>query len=281
VDKPVGPTSHDVVGHARRALGIRRIGHTGTLDPFASGLLLLCVGPATRIAEYLSGLDKEYVATARLGETTTTDDLEGEVVARDAGWSDLSEPDIAEALRGFLGELAQVPPQYSAKKVAGEAMHRRARRGEHVELEASRVTVHELELLAVELPSIRFRLRCSSGTYVRAIARDLGEALGVGGHLTALRRTAIARFEVADAIPMAALADPDEVARVARSPLDALSHLPGWSADAEAARRITHGQSVPWSGPEVEGPIAVAAEGELLAVGHAVDGLLKPSKVFQ
>ncbi|MEX2467146.1 MAG: tRNA pseudouridine(55) synthase TruB [Gemmatimonadota bacterium] len=280
IDKPVGPTSHDVVGAARKALSTRRVGHTGTLDPFASGLLMLCVGPATRIAEYLSGLDKSYEATARLGEITNTDDLEGEVVERHDGWRDLDEVDITRALAAFVGEIDQVPPQYSAKKVGGEAMYRKARRGEHVVLEANRIRIDSVELLSVEFPAVRFRMRCSTGTYVRALARDLGEALGVGAHLTQLRRTAVGAFAVDHAIPMPSLADPSEVERVALTPLQALAHLPTWEVDTETARRLAHGQRVPYSGPESSDPVAVGAHGGLLAVGIASEGVFKPSKVF-
>ena len=279
VDKPVGPTSHDVVAEARKALRTRKIGHTGTLDPFASGLLLLCVGPATRIAEYLSGMDKSYVATARLGESTTTDDVEGETVASNAGWSALDVDRIAEALSGFVGELAQVPPQYSAKKIDGEAMYHKARRGEYVALEPSRITIYEAELLSVDLPTVRFSVRCSTGTYIRAIARDLGEALGVGAHLTALRRTAVGSFDVDRAIPLSALGDPAEVARVRLTPLQALGHLPRWDVDPETARRLAHGQRVPC--PESGATSLVVSAGDtLLAVGETSDGVFKPSKVF-
>jgi tRNA pseudouridine55 synthase len=280
VDKPVGPTSHDVVGFARRALGIRRVGHTGTLDPFASGLLLLCVGQATRLAEYLTGLDKEYVATARLGETTDTDDREGTVVQRRPGWEDLDPAMIAAALEGFLGEIEQVPPQFSAKKVAGQPMHRRARRGEHVVLQAVPVTIYEAELTEVALPLVSFRLRCSSGTYVRAVARDLGQALGVGAHLTQLRRTSVGRFQVSSAITMELLGDPEAVARVARTPVEALAHLPTWQADAESARRITHGQAIRFDQAEPEGPLVVTSDGTLLAIARVSEGMLKPAKVF-
>lgn len=280
VDKPVGPTSHDAVARARRALRERRIGHTGTLDPFASGLLLLCVGRATRIAEYLTGLDKSYEATARLGVTTTTDDLEGEVLETSERVSDLTESDVREALGRFVGPLDQVPPQYSAKKVEGEAMHRRARRGEQVALEPCRVHIYDLELVALELPTVRFRVRCSSGTYVRALARDLGIALGVGGHLTELRRTSVGAFEVTGAVPLDRLEDQDEVAAARLTPLQALAHLPSWAVDDDEARRLAHGQRVPYDGPATAEALTVVAGGGLLAIARAEDGVLKPAKVF-
>lgn len=282
VDKPVGPTSHDIVAAARKGLRTPRVGHTGTLDPFASGLLVLCVGPATRIAEYLSGLDKRYLATARLGEITETDDLEGAVVERHSGWETLDPAHIAAVLAGFEGALDQVPPQYSAKKIGGEAMYHKARRGEHVELQPNRVTVHEAELISVDLPLVRFRLRCSTGTYVRALARDLGAALGVGAHLTELRRTAVGAFDAARAVPVASLADPAEVERAAVSPLRALTHLPTWTVDPDVARRLAHGQRVAYTGENAGMSAVVAADdgGGLVAIGSASGGLFKPSKVF-
>lgn len=280
VDKPEGPTSHDVVREARKALGERRIGHTGTLDPFATGLLLLCVGRATRLSEYLTGLEKEYVATARLGETTTTDDLEGETLLERDGWERCTRADVERALAGFQGEIEQVPPQFSAKKVRGEAMYRKARRGEEVALDAVPVTIHEIAVEEVALPLVRFRVRCSSGTYVRALARDLGERLGVGAHLTALRRTAVGRFEVEDAIELTQLTDPDAVASASIPPLRSLSHLPDLEVDEEGVRKLSFGQAVPYHGPCVSGPVAVHAGPDLVAVGRPVDGELKPSKVF-
>ena len=293
VDKPEGPTSHDVVAAARRALGTRKVGHTGTLDPFASGLLLLCVGRATRVAEYLSALDKRYEAVARLGVETDTLDLHGDVVSGTDDLTGVTPPAVAAALSALSGVLDQVPPQFSAKKVAGEAMHRRARRGEHVELPPVRVTVHEIELLELALPDVRFAVRCSSGTYVRALARDLGSALGVGAHLTALRRTAVGRFHVSDAVPLDRLVDPESVARARIDPVSALAHLRGIDVDARAAERLRHGQrlrigpSAEAGGGEAAGaraepgePVAVAHAGALLAIAELDDGVLRPRKVF-
>jgi len=280
VDKPEGPTSHDVVDLARRALHIRRIGHTGTLDPFASGLLLLCVGRATRLAEYFSGLDKAYQAVARLGIATDTLDRDGEVVHECADWSAVTEDRIRDVLASFQGTIAQVPPQFSAKKVGGEAMYRRARRGESVDLPASHVTIHEIELLSVDLPELRFTLRCSTGTYVRAIARDLGEALGVGAHLTELRRTGIGSFRVADAINVEALTDGGTVRHASVDPLDALRHMPSLEIDDDVARKLIHGQKVRLTEERAPGWLAVSHGGVLLAIAEVEDGLLIPRKVF-
>ncbi|MDA0329791.1 MAG: tRNA pseudouridine(55) synthase TruB [Gemmatimonadetes bacterium] len=280
VDKPEGPTSHDVVAMARRGLGTRRIGHTGTLDPFASGLLLLCVGWTTRLAEYLTGLDKTYEAVARLGVTTDTLDRDGVVLSESDAWRQLEESEIMRALSDFAGSIDQVPPQFSAKKLEGEAMHRRARRGEHVELAPVSVTVHDVQVTAVQLPEVRFSMRCSSGTYVRAIARDLGESLGVGAHLTSLRRTSVGSFTVNDAIAVDALKDTEEVARVAVEPAAALAHLPLVEIDGEVARRLLHGQKVRLSNDGSAAPVAVTHEGALFAIGEMRDGVLIPRKVF-
>src|SRR5690606_5028509 len=169
VDKPAGPTSHDVVAQARRALGERRIGHTGTLDPFASGLLLLCVGRATRIAEYLTDMPKAYRATMRLGAATDTDDATGSVVAESDAWRTLDDATIRAAFAAEAGRRPQRPPAYSAKKIAGERAHRLARRGEIVELPDVDIEVHAIEVIAIALPEITFHVRCSSGTYIRSI----------------------------------------------------------------------------------------------------------------
>ena len=288
VDKPVGPTSHAVVGRARTALGTRKIGHSGTLDPFASGLLLLCVDAATRLSEYLTGLDKTYEATMRLGQRTDTLDPEGEIVEEDEAWKDLDEETVRQVLSGFVGEIRQVPPQYSAKKVEGEAMHRKARRGERVELDPVTLRIHSMELVETDLPRVRFRTRCSSGTYIRALARDLGAALGSCAHLLELRRTEIGRFGVEDAVALEDLGDPERVREAWISPRDALAHLPSVRVDASEARRLAQGQGVAWPASEEdvglpEGdsvPVAVEWNDALVAVGERRGSALEPRKVF-
>lgn len=281
VDKSEGPTSHDVVGAARKALGVKRVGHTGTLDPFASGLLLLCVGKATRLAEYFSGLDKTYEAVARLGVRTDTLDRDGEVVAESGAWREIEASSIEAALTGFRGQIEQVPPAYSAKKVGGERAYRRARQGRTVELRACPVTVRSLELTSVDLPQIRFGVRCSSGTYVRALARDIGDALGVGAHLTGLRRTAVGEWGVDAALPLDALGDASRVAAHAVTPLAAVRHLPTVEVDERAAGRLILGQAVELPEGALTGsPLAVAHAGALLAIGEVAGGVLRPRKVF-
>lgn len=294
VDKPEGWSSHDVVARARKALDTRRIGHTGTLDPFATGLLLLCVGPVTRLAEYLIGLEKEYEAVARLGVSTASHDTEGEVTARSEAWRTLERRDVERAVESLVGVIEQRPPAFSAKKVGGEAAHRRVRRGERVELAPVEVTVHGLDILRYEPPEVHLRTTVSSGTYVRALARDLGEALGVGAHLTELRRTRIGRFHVDDALPAASLEPGDDIARAVASkwiaPTRALAHLAAVDLEPEAARRLATGQSValvdavreeaafPEDDPEA--PVVARFDGALFAIVRRTGSTLRPRKVF-
>lgn len=280
IDKPEGPTSHDAVEVVRRALSERRVGHTGTLDPFASGLMLMCVGRATRIAEFLSGLDKCYEAVARLGRVTDTLDRDGRTIREDEGWRDLDEERVREALLGFVGSIAQVPPQFSARKIDGVPMHRRARRGEHVELPPRPVEIHQMELVEARLPDLHLRVCCSSGTYVRALARDLGEVLGVGAHLTRLRRISIGTFRVKDALGLDGLTDEGAVASAWLSPLEALAHLPAVRVNAEAVRALGCGQRIPMDAQSSAPSVVAEFEGSLVAVGEVADASFRPRKVF-
>ncbi len=286
LDKSAGPTSHDMVAWARRELRLRKVGHTGTLDPFASGLLLLCLGPSTRLAEYLSELPKEYRARARLGVRTSSGDPDGDALATSDGWRTLGRDEIESTLESFLGESDQVPPTFSAKKVDGERAYRRARRGESVSLEPVPVQVHEVALETVALPFIDFRLRCSAGTYVRAIARDLGEWLGVGAHLTELRRVSIGPFSVQGAVSPEALGDPAAVRSAWIPPLGAVRHLPViQDPPDEALHRFRSGQPLPPSelgAPEEggEGEVAVAVGDRLVAIAVRDGDRIRPRKVF-
>lgn len=281
VDKPEGPTSHDVVAQARRALHVRRIGHTGTLDPFASGLLLLCIGWATRLAEYLTGLPKTYVAVARVGVTTDSADPTGSITAVSERWRELEPETIARAFQEQVGTFLQTPPRFSAKKVGGERLHRLARRGEDVEAPPARITVYELEILELDPPDVRFRVQASAGTYIRAIARDAGEALGTGAHLVALRRTRIGPHDVSDALPLDELGDAAARRRAMLSPADALGHLPAVDLGAEALDDIAHGRSRPLPENAADsGLVRVLHDGRLVAVADTRGGRLQPRKVF-
>ncbi len=244
VDKPGGMTSHDVVARVRRLAGTRKVGHAGTLDPMATGVLVLGVERATRLLGHLTLTEKAYDATIRLGAATTTDDAEGEP-AGGADASALTAADVTEALRGFVGELDQRPSAVSAIKVGGRRAYQRVRDGEEVVLPARRVTVHEIVAhdLGAAGPTrdVVVSVRCSSGTYVRAIARDLGEALGVGGHLTALRRTAVGPFDLAHARTLDDLEQSfavlplGEAARRAFPSVELTSHE---AADVRVGRRL-------------------------------------------
>ena len=215
------------------------------------------------------------------------------MVSEPGGVDAVTAERVGAALEAFRGPIEQVPPQFSAKKVEGESMHRRARRGERVELEPVAVTVHSIELLDFSTPDVRFAVRCSSGTYIRAIARDLGRSLGTGAHLTALHRTAVGPFVSADALPLDAIEDPEAVKEAAIEPARALAHLGSLEVDAEAVRRIRHGQRIRVSGPPGEGAgveasedrpagplLSVTCDGVLVAVAELDEGVLRPRKVF-
>lgn len=241
VDKPAGITSHDVVDLARAELGLRRVGHTGTLDPFATGVLPLCVGRATRLARFLAAGEKVYEAALRLGFATSTDDLTGEPLGPPRP-VEADEAAVREACAALTGAIRQVPPSYSAKRRDGQRLHRLARRGIEVTVEAVPVTVHALEVTGVRGDQVDLLVRCSPGTYVRALARDLGRALGVGGHLAALRRVRSGGFGLEAAVPLRDLA---ARARTALVPLREL--LPDWPAVrvGEAGREaFRHGRDL-------------------------------------
>ncbi|RJP50974.1 MAG: tRNA pseudouridine(55) synthase TruB, partial [Anaerolineaceae bacterium] len=201
VDKPVGMTSHDVVQAIRNGTGLRRAGHTGTLDPRASGVLVILVGPAVRLSEYVSASDKRYQAIIRLGGSTDTFDAEGQVTLSKDPLT-VTEAQFEEALKSFVGEIEQTPPPYSAVKVQGRKAYEMARKGEEVELEPRTITVHHLEVLEWTPPEVVIDVHCSSGTYVRSLANDLGIKLGCGAYLVGLRRTKSGRFSLRDSVPL-------------------------------------------------------------------------------
>ena len=272
VDKPGGITSHDVVARARRALNTRKIGHAGTLDPMATGLLILGVGPATRLLTYIVGLDKTYEATIRLGVSTDSDDADGVETARAGGdaLGAVAPRRIAAGVADLTGAISQVPSTVSAIKVGGRRAYDLARAGEEVQLKARDVTVSRFEVLAVRpvdgAIDLDVVVDCSSGTYIRALARDLGAALGVGGHLTALRRTRIGAFRVEDA---AVEIDPDMPLRSAAGVAAAvLGALP---VTADEARDLRHGKRLPGAAVRLVGaatptPAAIDPDGRLIGI---------------
>ncbi|HVF19337.1 MAG TPA: tRNA pseudouridine(55) synthase TruB [Mycobacteriales bacterium] len=284
VDKPAGWTSHDVVGRVRRLAGTRRVGHAGTLDPMATGVLLVGVERATRLLGHLTLTEKQYAGTVVLGATTTTDDAEGEPVHR-ADPSQVTDDDIARAAATQVGLLSQVPPAVSAIKVDGVRSYTRARAGEVVEMVPRSVTVHALDVVAVRRDGARVEVdvdvRCSSGTYIRAVARDIGAALGVGGHLGALRRTRVGPWDLSAATRLDDLSA-DGAFAAALLPLGdvAAASFPRRDVDADAARLLSHGVKLPATGVE-SGPTAVfGPAGEFLALVEERDGFAVPLAVF-
>ena len=284
LDKPVGPTSHDMVGLLRRLTGTRRIGHAGTLDPLASGVLPILVGAATRFSEEQPAGRKRYEAVIRIGQTSATDDAEGPLTAIDAPLP--SAEAVTEALAGFVGTLEQRPPAFSARKLAGRSAHRAARAGAPIDLPSRTVIVESIDLLEVTPGDgwldVRVDLRCGPGTYVRSIARDLGERLGAGGHVHALRRTEAAGLRIEDAIGperLEALARDDRLGDAVR-PVGELLPMPGLSLGADAAWRFVHGssQAVDDGSP---GRVKVFDDtGHLIGVGSLTGGELRPEKVL-
>ncbi|MGH2429582.1 MAG: tRNA pseudouridine(55) synthase TruB [Candidatus Limnocylindria bacterium] len=285
LDKPVGPTSHDMVGLMRRLTGTRRIGHAGTLDPLASGVLPILVGPATRFSEELTGGSKSYEATVRLGQRSATDDAEGPIEPTGQPLPD--EAAIAAGLRHFVGTFGQRPPAFSARKLAGRTAHRAARAGEPIDLPARQVTVTKLDLRGVEhradVVDAHVELVCGAGTYVRSIARDLGELLGCGAYLAALRRTAAAGLRVDDAVTPARLEELSDSGRLSEVllPVGELLPLPRLTLDDDAAWRFAHGATLQLSEAHSnEGRHAVFGPSALLGVGTLEAGVLRPEKVI-
>jgi tRNA pseudouridine55 synthase len=291
VDKPPGLTSHDVVARVRRALGTRKVGHAGTLDPMATGLLVVGVNRATRLLTYAVGADKTYTATIRLGQTTTTEDADGEILTH-ADASSLTESDISAAATKLTGEIDQVPSAVSAIKVDGVRAYTRVRQGEDVELPARRVRVDRFEVLALRavdtrkgvdapLLDVDVVVECSSGTYVRALARDLGEELGVGGHLVALRRTRVGPFDVAGAVTLDELDSTD--LRGWLSIADAASAiLPVHRLSVDQARELSFGRPIADAcGGTREHPVAgIGPGGTLVAILYDRDPGSWPTVVF-
>ena len=284
VDKPEGPTSHGIVAQARKSLGLKKIGHAGTLDPMASGLMTLGVGSSTRLLTFLVGLDKTYRATIVLGWNTASDDAQGDVsgpTATDEELDSITEEMIRQALNSQVGTIWQRPSSVSAIKVSGKRAYDLVRQGQEVDLPAREVTIHRIGVNRVErLQShweVDCEVDCSSGTYIRAIARDLGAELGVGGHLSALRRTRVGPWRVEDAVT------PDRIAASAlRNPADiAREVLPSVEATAEQARDLQHGKKIVVEAPDgvsSDQPVAVIGPtGRLVAV---VSGLGGPTRIL-
>jgi len=283
VDKPVGPTSHQVVSIVRRGTGIRKVGHAGTLDPRASGVLVLCLGSATRLSEYLSTASKRYQAVIRFGSATQTYDAEGDVVLQTGNAPTRKE--IDEILPEFMGDISQVPPPYSAIKVKGSKAYELAREGKEVELDPRIITIYDLKVSSYKAPDLALEIECSAGTYIRSIAHDLGERLSTGAHLAALRRVKSGPFSIDDAIPFPKLEVGfmvDKWEKYIVPALDALPDFPVVKVSHDDLEHVKHGHRIS-AAPGSSGLArAVSGDGELVAILEAVeDGTLwHPRKVF-
>ncbi len=283
LDKPVGPTSHDMVGLMRRLTGMRRIGHAGTLDPLASGVLPILVGAATRFSEELTGGRKRYEAIIRLGARSATDDAQGPITPVEAPLP--VQDAVRAALQRFVGAFEQRPPTFSARKHEGRTAHRAARAGEPIDVPSRLVTVESIQLLEL-IPGddgtleARVDLRCGAGTYVRSIARDVGELLGCGGYLAGLRRTEAAGLRAVDAVTPAMLDELAGAGRIAEAllPVGDLLPLPRVDLGDEDARRFRHGSTLAIDA-RPSGRVVVFGSGTLLGIGHMEGATLHPDKV--
>ena len=262
------------MARVRKTFGVRRVGHTGTLDPFASGLLVVLVGRVTRLARFIEGQDKTYLATAELGVSTDTDDRTGQV----AGGSPrpVSDAELAEALAALTGTQLQRPPAFSARHVEGRRSYQLARQGVMVDLPPTEVEVHALELVSRSGNLVTLRARVSRGTYVRALARDLGQRLGTGAHLTELRRERIGDLDVGEATPLAELSRETPL----RPAAGLLAHLPAAELAPADAVAVRHGRAVPWTGAAAPA-VTLHAEGRLLGVAQAAGDELRPVIVLE
>lgn len=287
IDKPAAITSFSVVRRVRRIFRVKKVGHLGTLDPFATGLLPLALGEATKLAQFLLEEPKTYLATLMLGVETDTQDLTGRIT----GESDnLPEPeDIYRAAHTLVGEIEQVPPRYSAVHHQGERLYKLARRGEEVEAPPRKVTVYRLEIQDMALPQVSILVECSKGTYVRTLAHDLGRILGCGAHLVSLTRLAVGPFRLEEAMPLEEVEKANNFENMSRCLIPLAHCLPGFLAvqvDRLQAQRLTRGQTLPWPGQgRREGEkVRVLAEGSLVAVAavrcQGVNQVLAPVRVF-
>jgi tRNA pseudouridine55 synthase len=283
VDKPVGPTSHKIVNLVRRGIGIRKVGHAGTLDPRASGVLVLCLGPATRLSEYLSTSSKRYEAVVRFGKSTQTYDAEGPVLLETGSAPTLKE--IEAVLPEFRGEIEQIPPPYSAIKVRGKKAYELARSGQQVDLEPRTVTIHRLEVLDYRAPDLLLDVECTAGTYIRSLAHNLGERLKSGAHLANLRRTKAGPFTLEDAIPLPKIEVgflTNKWEKYIRPAADALPDVPKILVEGENLKKIRFGHRIEAETTASGIARAVDPDGELVAILNAVEDGTQwhPQKVF-
>ncbi|MBS1249232.1 MAG: tRNA pseudouridine synthase B [Chloroflexi bacterium] len=285
VDKPVGITSHDVVSFIRRGTGIRRAGHTGTLDPRASGVLVVLIGPSVRLSQYLSASDKRYQAIIKFGVATDTYDTEGKQVGETRSVDHITEKEIQALLQSYEGKVQQIPPAHSAVKVDGEKAYEKARRGEEVEIEPREIDVYNLELLEWVSPEVTIDVYASSGTYVRSLANDMGNDLGVGAHLVGLRRTKNGQFTLRDAVRMRELHDAFAAGDWYRHLIPAAETLADWytiELTPEQVEKVKYGHRIPAKPDESGMARALTQQGDLIALLEVVEDSQEwhPCKVF-
>ena len=264
IDKPLELTSHDVVSRVRRLADTRRVGHAGTLDPLATGVLVLALGRATRLLEYIVGQPKVYKAQVRLGQISNTYDGEGELV--DSGAVEVSVGQVEATLDHFRGQIRQVPPMFSAIKIRGKPLYELARRGMEVEREPRQVTIYELEVLQFEPPVLTLHVKCSAGAYIRSLAHDLGQELGSGAYLSGLRRMAVGSFSIEDAVPLPALASgalPQNLQKLD----SAVRHLPELNLTQQAAAKLSNGQFLEWQSGDPDSKLVRAYNARGVFVG--------------
>ena len=283
IDKPKGPTSFDVVRKVKKATRMRKVGHAGTLDPLASGLLVVCIGQGTKLVPYLMEGRKRYLARVALGAETETDDSEGEVTKR-APVPLLNREQLEQIIPRFLGKISQIPPKYSALKQNGEALHRKARRGDAVEVSAREVEINGIEILQVDDQVFEIDVLCHKGTYIRALARDMARALGTCGHLSSLRRTESSGFAVENALSLEALDKESVHEKKLLSLAEAIPSLPKVCPDRDQELSIGHGRAIEWPDAAKLKPgehvAVVTKEQTLLAIAKFSDNFLQPIRVF-
>lgn len=277
--KPKGLTSHDVVARLRKITKVRQIGHTGTLDPFATGVLPICIGKATRLIEYLDD-DKEYLATVQFGKNTATYDLEGEITATFD--KKVTEEDVKNALKDFEGEISQIPPIYSAIKVNGKKLYDYARQGQDIEIKPRKVTISKIELKEFDKTSqsAKITVACSKGTYIRSIAYDLGAKLGCGGYLTALERTKAGKFQVNTTIKLEDLTEVSQIVENLINPLDMLN-IPIHNLSENERERVSHGMSICNSDFPDSDIVILSYGGRIYAIGKVEQNKILVKKVFE
>lgn len=281
IDKPLGMTSHDVVNRVRRAFATKQVGHAGTLDPLATGVLIVCVGAATRLSEYVMSETKAYRAVIHLGIETDTYDAEGQIIAT-ADVSTITREQVETALDAFRGDILQIPPMYSAIKQDGRKLYELARKGQTISVPPRSVTIHSIDIVDWQSPQVTLDITCSAGTYIRSIAHDLGAALGVGAHLAALVRTASGRFRLAQATPLDTLVSSEDKETFLITPAAALADHPSVRVDAAQNADLVHGRAISHDQPLPSGAdiMAFDAADRLIAVCQVRDGRLHPHKVF-